>query len=90
MGCIHCRNVVLPSGTNHDSAGHEYVLLSTLAILRLTLFIDYAIVIIGAVFLFATVSWIVSASKWFHGPIRNVTTDDSTTPVDEKNLSESE
>jgi hypothetical protein len=33
---------------------------------------DYAVVIIGAVFVFATVSWIVSARKWFHGPVRTV------------------
>jgi amino acid permease (GABA permease) len=33
---------------------------------------NYAVVIIGAVFAFATVSWIVSAHKWFHGPVRNV------------------
>jgi len=33
---------------------------------------NYAVVIIGAVFVFATVSWIVSAHKWFHGPVRTV------------------
>jgi amino acid permease (GABA permease) len=33
---------------------------------------NYTVVIIGAVFIFATVSWIVSARKWFHGPVRTV------------------
>jgi len=33
---------------------------------------NYTVVIIGAVFIFATVSWIVSAHKWFHGPVRTV------------------
>ncbi|KAJ6624886.1 amino acid transporter [Mycena sp. CBHHK59/15] len=33
---------------------------------------DYAVLIIGAVFVFASVSWLTSAHKWFHGPIRNV------------------
>jgi len=36
---------------------------------------NYAVLIIGAVFAFAAISWIVSAHKWFHGPIRNI--DDS-------------
>ncbi len=33
---------------------------------------DYAIVIISAVFIFATVSWVTSAHKWFYGPVKNV------------------
>jgi hypothetical protein len=33
---------------------------------------DYAVVIIMSVFLFATASWVVSAHKWFHGPVRNI------------------
>lgn len=34
--------------------------------------IDYAVVLVGAVFVFASVSWIVSARKWFKGPIITV------------------
>ncbi|KAJ3985066.1 amino acid transporter [Lentinula detonsa] len=33
---------------------------------------NYAIVIMGTVFVFATAWWIFSAKKWFHGPIKNV------------------
>ncbi|KAJ7623574.1 amino acid transporter [Roridomyces roridus] len=42
---------------------------------------NYATLLVGAVFVFATVSWIFSARKWFHGPVRNV--DDGT---DKKNF----
>ena len=35
-------------------------------------FLDYAIVIIMAVFIFASVWWVVSARKWFKGPVRTV------------------
>jgi amino acid transporter len=33
---------------------------------------NYAVVIIMAVFIFATVSWVVSAHKWFKGPVRTI------------------
>jgi len=33
---------------------------------------NYAVVIIMAVFIYATLSWIFSARKWFKGPIRNL------------------
>ncbi|KAJ6485804.1 amino acid/polyamine transporter I [Mycena sanguinolenta] len=36
---------------------------------------NYAVLIVGSVFVFATISWVTSAHKWFHGPVRNV--DDS-------------
>ncbi|KAG9224254.1 hypothetical protein CCMSSC00406_0004753 [Pleurotus cornucopiae] len=39
---------------------------------------NYAIVIIMAVFIFSSFWWIVSARKWFHGPIKNVDDSDST------------
>ncbi|SJL03865.1 uncharacterized protein ARMOST_07222 [Armillaria ostoyae] len=42
---------------------------------------NYAIVLIAAVFIFATVSWVTSAHKWFHGPVNNVRDD---TNMDEK------
>ena len=38
--------------------------------------VDYAVVIIMAVFIFASISWVVSARKWFKGPVRAV--DDET------------
>jgi hypothetical protein len=33
---------------------------------------DYAVVIIMAVFIYASLSWIFSARKWFTGPVRTV------------------
>ncbi|KAF7317740.1 hypothetical protein MKEN_00861800 [Mycena kentingensis (nom. inval.)] len=33
---------------------------------------NYAVLIIGGVFLFASLSWVLSARKWFHGPVRTV------------------
>ncbi|KAJ7643302.1 amino acid/polyamine transporter I [Mycena polygramma] len=33
---------------------------------------NYAVLIVMAVFMFAAISWVTSAHKWFHGPIRNV------------------
>lgn len=33
---------------------------------------NYAVVIIMGVFIFASISWVVSAHKWFHGPIKNI------------------
>jgi hypothetical protein len=34
---------------------------------------DYAVVLIGAVFIFSSASWVFSARKWFKGPVSNVT-----------------
>ncbi|KAK7026506.1 hypothetical protein VNI00_015586 [Paramarasmius palmivorus] len=33
---------------------------------------NYAIVIIGGVIIFASASWVLSARKWFHGPVKTV------------------
>ncbi|KAI0036099.1 amino acid/polyamine transporter I [Vararia minispora EC-137] len=33
---------------------------------------NYAVVIIGAVFVFSGISWILSARKWFKGPVPNI------------------
>ncbi|KAJ7876265.1 APC amino acid permease [Mycena leptocephala] len=33
---------------------------------------NYAVLIVMSVFIFATFSWVTSAHKWFHGPVRNV------------------
>jgi len=38
---------------------------------------NYAVVLVMAVFLFASISWIVSAHKWFTGPISNVEKEES-------------
>jgi hypothetical protein len=36
------------------------------------IYTDYAVVIIGAIFVFAGGWWIVGAHKWFKGPINTV------------------
>jgi amino acid permease (GABA permease) len=45
---------------------------------------NYAVVIIMGVFVFASISWVVSAHKWFHGPIKNI--DDSISSLEGKEL----
>ncbi|CAK5267437.1 unnamed protein product [Mycena citricolor] len=41
---------------------------------------NYAVLIVMAIFIFATLSWIVSARKWFKGPVRTV----DEAPISEK------
>lgn len=38
---------------------------------------DYSVVIVGAVFIYATASWLISAHKWFTGPISNLSREGS-------------
>ncbi|KAI9513298.1 amino acid/polyamine transporter I [Russula earlei] len=38
---------------------------------------NYAVVIIMTVFIYATLSWVISARKWFKGPVRNVSREPS-------------
>ncbi|KAJ7156910.1 amino acid transporter [Mycena crocata] len=33
---------------------------------------NYAVLLVMSIFVFATISWVSSAHKWFHGPVRNV------------------
>ncbi|KAI0005109.1 amino acid/polyamine transporter I [Russula compacta] len=44
---------------------------------------NYAVVIIMVVFIYATLSWVISARKWFTGPIRNLSQEPS---LEEKDL----
>ena len=46
--------------------------------------VDYAVVIIMAVFIFASVSWVISAHKWFIGPIKTINRSQDSTPAEEK------
>ncbi|CAA7265225.1 unnamed protein product [Cyclocybe aegerita] len=41
-------------------------------------------IIIMAVFVFASVSWVLSARKWFHGPVRNIDEVDSINSAEQK------
>lgn len=46
------------------------------AVANSLLSVDYTIVIIMAVFIFASVWWVVSARKWFKGPVKTVEGED--------------
>ncbi|KAG6839837.1 hypothetical protein C0991_011201 [Blastosporella zonata] len=48
---------------------------------------NYAIVIIMGVFIFAGLSWVISARKWFIGPIRNIDDDTDVVSRDDKTYS---
>ena len=51
---------------------------------RTALLVDYAVVIIMGVLIFAGLSWILSARKWFKGPVRTVEEGDVAGVYDEK------
>jgi len=52
-------------------------MLYTMAMRQLTLFpIDYAVVILFGVFMLSALSWVLSARKWFKGPIPNISADE--------------
>ena len=49
---------------------------------------DYAVVLIGAVFAFATASWLISAHKWFKGPVCNLEPNESSSDLDRSSSKE--
>ncbi|KAF7431122.1 hypothetical protein PC9H_006842 [Pleurotus ostreatus] len=51
---------------------------------------NYAIVLVAAVLLFASASWVLSARKWFTGPVPNVERDDSDLDVTEVEVGKDE
>ena len=38
--------------------------------------IDYAVVILSGVFMLSALSWVLSARKWFKGPVPNISADE--------------
>ena len=46
--------------------------------------LDYSVVIIMGVFIFASLSWIFSARKWFIGPVRTIDNISSASSLEEK------
>jgi hypothetical protein len=86
VGDFHHGTIVVPHSPDDYGARYEYVPVPVPFNASLnSIFADYAVVIIGAVFAFASVSWMVSARKWFHGPIK--TSDNETgsmSSVDDK------
>jgi hypothetical protein len=71
MDHIHCDYAPLSSSPRANSGQNECVTL----LLNFIIFHsepDYAVLIVMSVFIFATFSWVTSAHKWFHGPVRNV------------------
>jgi len=45
---------------------------------------NYSVVIIMGVFIFASASWVLSAHKWFIGPVRNIDDSSSASSLEEK------
>ena len=45
---------------------------------------NYAVVIIGGVFVLSALTWVLSARKWFTGPISNLDRESSRTDIDEQ------
>lgn len=67
----------LSSVANHLSTRNEWVFkVSALPTLHDLSGSDYAVVIVAAVFLFSSGSWILSARRWFSGPLPNIDIDD--------------
>ena len=48
------------------------------------IFLDYSVVIIMGVFVFASLSWLLSARHWFIGPVRTIDETYSTSSLQEE------
>lgn len=77
MGVLHRGAAVLPPKPDSERGRDEYVLcyFTTTGPLLIAS-ADYASVIVLAVFVFAGSSWVLSARKWFIGPLPNVDVQD--------------
>lgn len=74
MGVIHLRPSHVPASSDCDRTRDEFVLFHPLKV-SITDFVrglDYAVVIIMGVIIFAGTYWLISAHKWFTGPVRTV------------------
>lgn len=80
VGGVYGYHAILSFWAIARGCGYEYVQRNTpqFVVTNYANTPDYAIVIIMAVFIFSSFWWIVSARKWFHGPIKNVDDSDST------------
>ena len=47
-------------------------------------FLDYSVVIIMGVFVFASLSWLLSARHWFIGPVRTIDETSSASSLQEE------
>ena len=71
--------LLFPPGSKVTAESMSMFKLDIIQITTHTIPTDYAVVIVMAVFIFATVSWVVSARNWFTGPITNI--DEFSTPT---------
>ncbi len=89
MGVVHLRASHVSSRSNCDRTRNEFVFLtpSIATVTDLNHQPDYAVVIIMGVFIFAGAYWLLSARKWFKGPVRTVEGEsESGSTYDEKQL----
>ena len=75
---------VFPSGAHPTAETMSEHLSVGFMSLRLPSPSDYTIVVIMTVFLFASLSWTLSARKWFKGPVRTIKEDQAPEMFEEK------
>lgn len=63
-----------------ESMSEKYLFVLVYQTLTLNNDTDYAVVIVMAVFLFASISWVISARHWFHGPVSTINLPDDSNP----------
>lgn len=74
MGVLYRRHAAVSTRFKHHGGKHEYVCFERPLIFCYTClsFLDYAVVIMGAVFVFSSAWWMLSAKQWFYGPVKNI------------------
>ena len=74
LGDIHYCSASIPSGSVSKCRRYEYVFPSIFFVIVDTdcTYTDYAVVIIMGVFIYAGLHWLISARRWFKGPVRTV------------------
>ena len=76
--------LLFPSGQHTNAKDMSEFSIVLLPLFALKWYRDYAVVIIMTVFIYAALSWAVSARKWFRGPASNLSKEPS---LEEKNPS---
>lgn len=74
LGDVHYCSASIPSGSVSKCRRYEYVFPSIFFVIVDTdcTYTDYAVVIIMGVFIYAGLHWLISARRWFKGPVRTV------------------
>ena len=89
LGSLYCRSTVFPSGAKYDCSRNEWVGGLVFQNLKVdVIFLDYSVVIIMGVFVFASLSWLLSARHWFIGPVRTIDETSSQSSLQEEKSQE--